>query len=200
MPDRDLIIVDTETTGLNPGRHHIVEVSAINTRTGDELHFVPHLPSSARETMDFDALRINRYLERRLDEQALNFEDTGTRYAELWNMLDGNTLAGSNPSFDASMLVVAFGAHVEAGTDAPWHHRMIDLGTYAAGVLGLELTSSLGLGAVCERLGVTNWAEHTVLGDARATVECFAKLQAVAVTNWAEHTAPGEVTECGGFA
>lgn len=185
MSKRQLIVVDTETTGLIPGRHWPIEVAAVNVVTGEELHFVPALPEGALDHASGEALAINRYFERRLFAQRLAWNGTESRWDDLWEMLAGNTLGGSNPTFDADMIVRGYTSAIHGGfpsgtrpTPKPvWHHRLADLAAYAAGAFRLPPTELVGLGAVCERLGIQNEGEHTALGDARATAECFRKLE-----------------------
>jgi DNA polymerase-3 subunit epsilon len=164
---RQLIIVDTETTGLQPNAA-VLEVAAVNVVTGAELHFVPYITPETLHDADPKALQINRYYERGVFEQTFNQMDTNSAWFKLRRMLDGNTFGGSNPTFDAN--------HVKLETGEVWHHRLADLSPYAAGVLGIPVTELPGLNVVCDALGVVNQEAHSALGDARATAECFRKL------------------------
>jgi DNA polymerase-3 subunit epsilon len=169
MTDRQLIIVDLETTGLDPLTCHILEVSAINADTGEELTFAPHVSNTALGTADKRALQINKYYERGIWEEMLTLEETTRSFTTLEAMLRGNTLGGSNPRYDAQVLSRCI--------DEVWHHRLADLSAYAAGKLNLAPTELPGLAQVCERLGVKNHEEHSAYYDAQATLECFKALQ-----------------------
>lgn len=181
---RQLIVVDVETTGLTPGVHLPIEVAAVNVMTGDVLHFVPKVPKGTFDNASEQALEINRYYERGLYKQRpTSWEATDGDYSNLWEMLAGNTFAGSNPAFDAAMVTAGFTAarqnsarEFAAFMREPWHHRLADLAAYAGPALMLAPNELVGLAEICERLGVTNEAEHTALGDARATATCFKKL------------------------
>lgn len=107
----------------------------------------------------------------------IDVETTGlnSQYAKLNEMLTGNTLAGCNPTFDAEFLTQAH----HALSMSPWHHRLADISAYAAGSLGIPANELLGLADICERLGVEQVAAHSALDDAKATAECFRKLQAL---------------------
>lgn len=191
---RDLIVCDVETTGLTVGFHSVVEVAAINVTTGEELYFVPALPQGALDAADGKALKLNGYFARDVYAHRLSTEAANKYWHQLWNWLEGNTLGGSNPTFDAAMLNSAAAwsteppgsvSYGQSGKEylpqlpaSPWHHRLADLSAYAAGALNLPPTELLGLAAVCERLKVENDCEHSALGDARATAECFRKLTA----------------------
>lgn len=171
---RQLIVVDVETTGLSATAWPL-EVAAINVTTGEVFEFVPFVTDSALGTADRKALQINRYYERGVWEHMLPDSDANTeKFGFLRSMLQGNTFAGSNPTFDAR-IIARFTGEV-------WHHRLADLSAYAAGVLGIDPTELPGLAAVCERLDITNDEEHSAYYDAQATAECFKALGKMAVT------------------
>ncbi|WP_435582880.1 3'-5' exonuclease [Amycolatopsis thermoflava] len=174
---RQIVVVDVETTGLDPDRHIVVEVGWVNLATGAQGLFVPpHSTPDALANADLQALRMNRYIDRLAD---LPRDRNGDAAYTLAQQLEGNTLAGSNPAFDASFLTQMYVTQysVDLDWEAPaWHHRLLDLSAYAAGVLAINPGELPGLHAVCERLGVTNDEPHTALGDARATAECFRRL------------------------
>lgn len=170
---RHLVVVDIETTGLDPDRHTPLEVAAINLDTDEVIHFAPYLDPHNLAQADPDALRINRYFERGVYKHALSYEATVDQYAKLWQMLRGNTLGGANPRFDAEMLCAAYGTHEE-----PWHYRLADLESYVAGALGTYPSEMRGLAGCCDALGVHNDAPHSALGDAKAAADCFRKAMA----------------------
>ena len=171
MTGRHLVVVDVESTGLDPARHVPVEVAAINMTTGEELRFVPRVAADALVGMPVARKRcgINGYYERGLWADLITYADTVDAYRLLWNMLDGNTFGGCNPSFDAGMLIAGYRhaslCHVNflqrraAGVAPPpgghFHHDR--------GHLDLPPTDLPGLDRCCELLGVTNEAPHTAM-------------------------------------
>ena len=162
--DRQVICVDIETAGLQFGAS-VLEVAAVNLETGKYLSFVPHL--AELKGMEFQALQINRYFERGAWKDMLTAEETEEAYADLREMLRGNTFAGANPSFDSLRLPI----------EGVWHHRLLDLQAYAMGVLNLPLHEMPSFAKVCELLEVENSDPHSALGDALATAECFRRLK-----------------------
>lgn len=182
MSDRQIIVVDVETNGLDPALHVAVEVAWINLSTGEHDVFVP--PHNWRDvlgTAELGALRINGYLDRLADAEQ---DRDGKAASALWHQLDGNVLAGCNPTFDAAFLrnmfreaydVDEYSEHYFDGLPT-WHHRLLDLSAYAAGALGISPAELPGLSAVCELLGVEHSEAHTAFGDADATYACFLKL------------------------
>jgi DNA polymerase-3 subunit epsilon len=164
---RQLVVVDLETTGLHSTAWPL-EVAAINVDTGEELQFVPYVTDTALGNADRKALQINRYYERGVWEEMLDEDATKEKWDLLRKMLDGNTLGGSNPRFDAGIMSRFIGE--------PWHHRLADLSAYAAGRFGLNPNQLPGLADVCARLDITNHEEHSAYYDAIATAECFKAL------------------------
>lgn len=166
MTDRQLVIVDTETTSLDTDTCGIVEVAAINATTGETLRFVPYVAPAVIAAAHPYAMELNGYYSRNLAADMLNKSDTTAHWDMLREMLVGNTFGGSNPKFDVDVV----SRHINRFT---WHHRLADLAAYVGGALHLPPHELPGLDKSCELLGVTNTAPHTALGDAKATLTCF---------------------------
>lgn len=184
---RQLIVVDVETNGLDLERHQAIEVAWWNLTTNERGYFIPrHDVHEVLATAELEALRINRYIER---IAGLLPMDDGRQADELWGQFvptgigdpDGvrHTLVGCNPRFDAAMVTKVFvrSPVTEFLEPEPWHHRLWDLSTYAAGVLGLDELP--GLSTICELLGIEP-GDHTAEADVTATALCFRVLQAKA--------------------
>lgn len=168
-PRRPLVVVDTETNGLDPSVHQVVEAAWWNLGTGDRGCVVPHHDVNAvLGAASLRALQVNNYVDKiadRVPPRAL--DQTGTLYAAL----SGAMLIGSNVQFDAAMLRRLFADHAER---TPWHYRLWEIGPYAAGVLGLDHIP--GLAELAELLGVTP-GDHSAAGDVTTTGECFLELR-----------------------
>jgi DNA polymerase III epsilon subunit-like protein len=178
MTTRKLIVVDTETNGLERERHHAVEVGWWDLSTGARGEFIPvHNISETLRDADIKALQINRYIDRIADQP----QDTNGIYAkELAELLHENTMIAANPGFDEWVLLKMFELYEarEALAMPEWHHRKWDIESYAAGVLGLDHVP--GLAEICERLGIDP-PDHTGHGDVTATGRCFLELREMAV-------------------
>lgn len=173
--ERHVVVVDVETTGFDPDYHACVEVGWWDLNTGERGHFIPqHDVAEVLGRANVKALQINRYIDRIADQPQ---DETGTEVQRLANALDGNTLAGSNPAFDAGFLRTVFKHYEDRSlidTAPRWHHRMWDLAPYAAGVLGMDYLP--GLAAVCDQLYIEAQPDHTAEGDVTATGDCFLDL------------------------
>lgn len=180
MTARHLVVVDVETSGLDPARHSVVEVAWWNLTTDARGHFIPpHDPSTVLAEAEIEALRVNRYVDRIPGEQQdWKNEELARLHEQFYDWGDNDvlrhTLAGANPAFDAAFLAVLFGNLEYHDGRRPWHHRLWDLSAYAAGVLGLDELP--GLARVCELLDVAP-PDHTAEGDVTATGLCLRALQ-----------------------
>lgn len=156
----DILFVDVETTGLSPERHHIWEVALLDTIGGPVLDTQIRLdPMNIRDAEE-DALRIGRFHSRYDGDRAANSLHAAQVIARR---TEGKVLAGFNPWFDANFLREFLHEHELAPA---WDYRLLDVTTYAAGRLGLDLPSSSR--TICEALGIPKTGEeHTALGDAQ---------------------------------
>lgn len=164
---RNLVVVDIETTGLADVCVPL-EVAAVNLDTGETLEFVPHVELS-KVIIEPQALAINRYFERGVFRKMLSLAGTADMWESLSRMLDGNTFAGCNPTFDSRIVARYVGTI--------WHHRLADLSAYAACALGRDPANLPGLGDVLTVLKIENRCPHSALGDAEATAEAFRRLR-----------------------
>lgn len=176
MTERHLIVVDTETTGLDVDRAVVVELAAVNVTTGEEFYLVPFIDREDLAKLDPVAMTVNRYFERRLYAQMSDWDATAKAMWGFADFVSDHTFAGSNPRFDAVLIEKLLDRH---DAEPSWHHRLADISPFAAGALGLSPTDLPGLERVCELLEVVNKDPHTALGDARATAECFRRVAAM---------------------
>ncbi|QXO13985.1 DnaE-like DNA polymerase III alpha [Mycobacterium phage Illumine] len=175
---RQLIVVDLETTSLDYDTAAPLEVALLNVDTGESLRFVPHVSLDQLKAADPVAMEVNGYYERALWREALTEPQTAVAWGEVQEWLRGNTFAGSNPTFDSTIVarqvVTSDKYALQAETvGRVWHHRLADLAAYAGGKLDRDPTDLAGLDDVAERLGVHVAQRHTAIGDAAATALCF---------------------------
>jgi DNA polymerase III epsilon subunit-like protein len=189
-----LAFTDLETTGLDPDVHEPWEIAVIirNGNNPDHEHHWQIRPTELHLTQSADpeALDIGRYHQRmaitpgnsyariRPDGQP-ELISRGHLVDELTALLKDAILIGSNPAFDAAFLRYFLDA-------APWHYRVIDIATLAAGYrLGQAASGAYGgdflfpsdypthpysSRRLSQAVGVEPPgpdAAHTALGDAR---------------------------------
>lgn len=188
-----ICFIDCETTGLDSRIHQPYEVSA----------WIAHWerPYTARlahtlEYADPGALKIGGYFERGFapfDGPPRWGNAAGADRLTLTDLLQGVTLVGSNPSFDAQMLRRAIGCEV-------WHHRLIDVSQGAMWLLGLDRPP--GLARAAELLRDRGFeipdADHTAEGDVRATRAVYEALRDLQSTIGAHQAAKPGTTITGG--
>lgn len=162
-----LCFIDCETTGLDPRIHQPWEVCVWMEKSGaPDVYDLAHDLSHA----DHQALKINGYFEHNGDKIT-----AGTVTPKmLAAILNGVTLVGSNPAFDAAMLTRFIGAPV-------WHHRMIDVSNVAMVVADVD--RPMGLAEIREWLANSGYdipePDHTAEGDVRTTRAVYEALRAI---------------------
>src|SRR5689334_17057579 len=125
MKDKKLVIIDVETTGMNPLRHEVIEIGCLFAKLDEkgiyqeletlELKVKPeHI-----ETADAEALRINRY-----DEGAWMFAHTQKEaFTLLAKKCEGCVLVAQNTPFDYSFLLAGF---MNQGIPDPFFFAKLD--------------------------------------------------------------------------
>jgi hypothetical protein len=137
MTTRPLVFIDTETTGLDPAVHEVVEVAWAVEDGPIESLALPH--DFTRP--DAKALALNGYLARKLFEaETWATEDDVLR---LHGALKGATLVGANPRFDAAFLEAFFHRQSFIHDAEPWHYRLLDVQAYGMAALNLDAMPSL---------------------------------------------------------
>ena len=154
-----VVFCDTETTGLDPGRHEIWEVALID-EFGAEHEW--RLPVDLGRA-DPRALAVGGYHERatsspKAPTDLLSFAGT---FRELTM---GHHLAGAVISFDEERLRLLLRANGECPM---WHYHLVDVEALAAGLCHMpppwdsdELSRAVGVSP-------DNFTRHSALGDAR---------------------------------
>ncbi|RPA65784.1 hypothetical protein EF294_03340 [Gordonia oryzae] len=165
----DIVVVDVETTGLNPEADQIWEFAAIRrhadgSTTETHIYHQAHSDLVAQMPERFKADYDQRY---GVDGHAYS---TPAAAAIIHAACDGPGvhLVGANPRFDHEFLSRLL---ARSGFEAPWDYHVIDVESMALGWLlakGHRITLPFKSDNLAERCGVRGtFARHTALGDCR---------------------------------
>ena len=165
------VVLDVETTGLDPRRHRIVEVALV--AIDEERRVVDEWATLVRPeggAVDADAFRVNGIRPEDLAEAPGEAEVAAEMARRL---LPDATIIAHHAPFDLGFLHFLFVRH---GLP-PWSGDFICTRT-AFGVLVPGHKRSLH--HVAAYFGVTIEGRHRALGDARATAEVYRRLAEMA--------------------
>lgn len=170
-----IVVVDLETSGLDPCVHCIVEVGACVL--DEHLQIASTFHSRVRPSGPIDPLATRVH---GLTEDMLKSEPSAAKVLGdfiRWAPEEA-VLAGQNVWFDAAFLSRACR---EAGLPYPFGYHVMDLWTltsFALPRLGYALPS-YDLDAQCRCFGLHREVPHTALSDARASAEVLCRMHAL---------------------
>jgi DNA polymerase-3 subunit epsilon/CBS domain-containing protein len=163
----DMVVLDTETTGLEVARDRIVQIGAVRMRGA-----TPH----AGETLDLKvdpgvpippaATRIHGLG----DADVAGAPATPQALAQLAGFIDGAVVVGHNIHFDLAILRYEAERHGLEWTQP----RALDIAPIAAVLMPGRLDISIEALALSHGIEVTG--RHTALGDAQITARIFAAM------------------------
>ena len=179
MKDRDLVFVDTETTGLDARTHEIIEIGLIRVSQnwqGENPEFAVVSQWSVKihprniATADPDPLRVNGYNVADWSE-AVTIEEALKTFVEK---TDGAIMVAHNVAFDAGFLDTNFSKY---GIVNKMHYHRLDTVSMAYSVIrNTPPVVRYSLAELCKYFGIVNENPHSALADARADFEVFKKL------------------------
>ena len=175
---RRCVAVDLETTGLDTQTAFPVEIAAVEALPDDPgvygtiQAFVPFHERAQINEASADALAVNRYFERRLFAKMSTVTATAAEIDKLVTLLDGATLVGANPAYDAAILWQYLRERTDLDSP-PWHFRLYDVETATAAALGLDAIPGLAKCADLWNIDTDPTQLHTAAGDAFLTADVF---------------------------
>lgn len=165
----NLLWIDTETTGLDPLKHEVIDIAVIRT----DIHgtvmgsFNSKVAPKHIETAEKQALQVNKYNEKDWKD-APNWTDVQTYIVGKFGY-EPYVAAGWNIQFDLQFIRF------------PLNARRMKIGYHGLDLMGigwLEIKhiNKPHLIDLCTELNVQLKDEHTAYGDIFACVKCYQKL------------------------
>lgn len=186
---RDLVFLDVETTGLDVGRHELLEVAALRV-TWDLARpvcgpFVMKVRPERLEDADPRALDLVGYS----DEEWRDAVSPEVMFGWLWPLLVEATPAGHNVGFDLEFLSRAA---IVAGKGAlPVDYHRLDTSSLAWLVTQTGESQSVSLQPTCDALGIERQRAHRALDDVYASLDVARRVRDV----WANRRAFEQAVE-----
>ena len=187
-----LLLIDTETGGLDPNVHSILSIAALvlnyDGQVIDEFYRLVNEAEDGFIMATEEALKINGLTKEQCQDKGVHPRTVVRELLQLLaehDMTESVTLVGHNVGFDRGFLKRLFAKGFAADVfDDVFSHRMICTQSGAglldqAGVIRLTSTS---LDGVCKFFGITldRSNGHHAMTDARATAEVFHRLMLAA--------------------
>jgi DNA polymerase III epsilon subunit family exonuclease len=171
--------IDTETTGLNPDLHELIQIGGVVVHTKNT-----HDPESYEVIEEFEykikplhiananptALKVNQYDPSQWTE-ALSLAEAMTLVAQK---TEGAVMVAHNVAFDAAFVDKAFRL---SEIENKMHYHKLDTVSMAYALLhNNDSVDRLSLHSLCQHFGIKQGIEHQALSDARETFELYKKL------------------------
>lgn len=182
-----LLVIDTETGGLDPATHSILSVGAIIWEDGKLMDSFEVYVLEPTLQVDKKAMEVNRISLPWLHQHGLNPADAVKQFIafiernfnEYQNQRDKVPIVGHNINFDVGFLKRLFSLAGQ-NYDEVFSHRVLD----TAGILRfLSLAGKIsihGAGSTAAfdyfHIDINSSERHTALADARATGQLLTKL------------------------
>ena len=180
MKVHNLAFIDTETTGLSPDNHEVIEFACVIARQVDRPGRGPLL-----ELVEEFEIKIKPEHLERAEEQALRingYNETDWMFAiepkKAWEHIAkkvaGCNMVSHNITFDYGFVSKSFERY---GVDNTLHFHKIDTISMAfARLYDVPEAQKFSLRALCELYKVENSKAHTALADTRALYEVYKKM------------------------
>ena len=123
-----MVVIDCEMTGLDPKKHSIVSVGAVDIENPERILYVECRAWQGAEC-DPEELGVNGFTkEQCFDENKKSLEDAMRKVHEWLQPIEDKTLAGQNVYLDMFFLNDSF---TRAGIDFTFKYRILDIHTMA---------------------------------------------------------------------
>jgi DNA polymerase III epsilon subunit-like protein len=174
-----ITVIDTETTGLDPSKHEMIQLGIIETELQDsgelrilrehEYKFFPKQLGQASE----EALKINGYSEQRWANASKDITNILPLLENLWFTSD--LLLGQNLIFDLRFITKAY--H-QLGLMRPDYPKYIDTKYMGSVLVNEGFLKSSSLEKMCDFFNIKFQGNaHDALVDCRRTIDIWQQLQ-----------------------
>lgn len=162
----DFVVVDVETTGLNPAKDKVIEFGGVRYKDGRISEWInilinplQHVPSG-----------ISRFTG--ITDEMVGWRLPETYWApRIYEFIGSSMIVGHNVNFDVNFLYEMFVRVL----DEPFRNDFID--TLRIGRKLMPQLEHHTLTDICNQLEVKNHQAHRALFDCYATGECYLKMR-----------------------
>jgi hypothetical protein len=185
MNSYTLYVCDTETTGLDPAKNDVIEVSFY--RLSDGVQKTWQIKPTNFNNIETDALRVNGHKKEDITHQTKfgreTYKEASEAIIEIENWLfDDNMpaanriIVGQNAAFDKEMLQQLW-SKCNSKDSFPFGRRVMDTMQIEFFLDWCKNTIAEGysLNNLVKKYGVKNEKAHTAAADVKATKEVFEK-------------------------
>lgn len=169
-----LLFVDTETTGLDPEIHELIEIGAIKTDIYGNMidTYEASFSIEKPEVANPAALKVNG---RQLKDDPVIFRNDRELEASSFHAFSwGTTIVAKNILFDASFLRQFLQSQ---GLEPQWSHRMVDITGLAFPLYFVGAVKSLSSTDLCRFLGIQEEPHpHRAMNGAKQARELYLKI------------------------
>lgn len=168
--DRDLVFIDSETTGLDSDFNEAIEWAAIRvSKNGQETTFEARVKPTYPERFHPKAMEVNGYTKEGWETTPLE----SSVAAGMAKICQGAILVGHNVPFDEGFLRAFLKKH---GLEPTWHYHKLDTMALAWPLVGSGEISGLSLSNLCAWANTTQPTPHRAMADARCVQVVYEKL------------------------
>lgn len=177
---RPLVFLDTETTGLDPEHHEIIEIcmsklspEVAATIECPERHGLYFLTLPMRpDLIDPKAIAINGFnMDEWIAKGATEFAEVADQIADF---MEGCTLVGFNPWFDLRFLFKSIWR--STGRIPEFNYHVVDLCSVAWPLKVAGLIKSVSAKSICELFEIDYAGAHRACNDVDLSIECYRRL------------------------
>lgn len=169
--ERDLVFLDSETTGLDPLYNEAIEWAAIRVGPDgmEKDVYEAKVKPSFPERFDAKAKEVNGYTE----ETWADAPDELAVAKKMASICQDAILVGQNVSFDENFLTAFLKKH---DMKPSWHYHKIDTMNLAWPGVKTQVIKGMSLVNICEWAGIEQVKPHRAMSDARCVQQVYNRL------------------------